>query len=179
MHSLKSFASCLLAVGSLWFVSANAAAWQGSTSAIEVRRGCADTVEPGHQRYDELAPHYTIERRTYSVDKPPVLVLSLYVPTEEIYEAPMVGLACRLASEFPNETRIDALIFDDKKAARNLALGFTEQRHYGSYLWHLKARYELDRDKRREFIDFLLPDVQDRLLFLKRYRIWIVNKDRE
>jgi hypothetical protein len=87
----------------------------------------------------------------------------------------MVGLACKLAGEFTNEKAIHALIFDDKRAARRLALGFTDQRHYGTYLWHLRGRYVLDRDKREEFIEFLFPEVKDELLSVKRYKIWITG----
>jgi hypothetical protein len=84
-------------------------------------------------------------------------------------------LACKLASSFPNETGIEALIFDDKEAAKNLS-PFPDQRHHGTYLWHLRARYVLDREKKRQFVDFVYPDIgEEGILTVKRFRVWLAS----
>lgn len=118
-------------------------------------------------------PRYSIEDHRYAPTQPAVLLLRVSVPTEALNGVSMTRLACHLASEFKGESRINGLIFDDKKAARSLALGMTDQAHYGTYLWHLKGHYVLDRQKGQQYIEFLTPQLKDQLLTLKRVRVSI------
>jgi len=83
----------------------------------------------------------------------------------------LTRLACKPGSDFPTEKRVDAYIFDDEKAARNLAIYHTEQQGYSVYLWHFKARYVLDRDKNLEFVEFVFPALEDGLLGVRRVRV--------
>lgn len=136
-------------------------------------------VEARHEKCADLPkaarpPDYSIQHRTYSPKEPRILGLHISVHPEVAWgdETAMVGLACRLASDFPNEQTIDALIFDDKKAARNLLLYYEEQPHHVAYLWHLRGRYKLDREKRQQFIDLVVPVLRDELPSLRRERIW-------
>lgn len=85
----------------------------------------------------------------------------------------MIRLACKLASDYSNESTVHALLFDDKNAARNLALQAMDQKNHGLYLWHVKGRYELDRAKKTQFVEFLEPTVEDELLSLRRVKIWL------
>jgi hypothetical protein len=75
--------------------------------------------------------------------------------------------------EFAREGNIDAFMFDDKQAAKNLALGFEDQTNYIAYLWHLKAHYHHDRDEGSEFVEFLFPELNGDLPQIKRVKIWL------
>lgn len=165
MCSLIRFAKSSPVVKLFFLVLMTATAPPTDAQVEERFEYCTAPSEPGR------APDYSIQRHQYTVEKPPVLYLQISIRTEASGGAAVVRLGCKLASDFPKEKAIHALIFDDKKAARNLALGFTDERHYGTYLWHLRARYELDREKKRHFIEFLFPEVQDELLSLRRFRI--------
>jgi hypothetical protein len=133
---------------------------------------CATLSRPGHYPDYENIPRYRVARREYSSTKPPILELRITIPTE-VGGTGMVRLACKLASEFSNEKRIQALIFDDRKSARNLLLDGKDQPPQRIYLWHLKAHYELDREKNRHFIEVVFPEVLDGLLSLRRVKYWI------
>jgi len=89
----------------------------------------------------------------------------------------MVALGCKLATTFPNESSIDALIFDEKNAARNLALYMTDQTDWGEYIWHLRAHYYADMTRQEQFIDWLFSEVDPndpaRLFRITRYHISI------
>ena len=145
----------------------------GVAQVEELHKDCAGLSAPGHYPDYEPAPHYWVERHEYTSTKPAVLVLQISVPTEAFGGAAIVRLACKLSSDFPKENNIQALIFDDRKAARNLATGLTDQSHYGTYLWHLRGRYELDRERKLHFVEFVSPQLQDQLLGVKRYKIWL------
>lgn len=110
----------------------------------------------------------------YDSGSPPALVLQISIaPAQANDEGALITLGCQLANDFPHETVIHALIFDDKEAARSLALYAQDQRKHGAYLWHLRARYELKRSEKQQLIDFLVPFAEDDLLVVKRFRTWI------
>jgi hypothetical protein len=140
-------------------------------------------VEERHQKcaapsFPIRGPNYSIERKEHTATKTAGLVLQISIPVEgSLSEASMIGLACKLKSDFAKEASVQALIFDDKRAARNLALGLTDQTDYGVYLWHLRGRFELRHEDKLGFIEFLLPRVQDELLSLERVKIWISSSD--
>jgi len=140
---------------------------------MEFQKSCAALSQPGHYPDYESLPKYSIERREHDSSTPPVLVMQISVPAEALGGAAIIRLGCQLASEFPTEIGIYALIFDDKKAARNLSLGYTDQVGYGLYLWHLRGRYELDRRKNQHFVEVLVPEVEDGLLSLHRAKYWL------
>lgn len=144
-----------------------------NAQVTEVHKNCSTLSSPGKYPDYEAAPIYSIERRETGVSQPPVLLLQISVAQSALNSGSMTRLACKLATEFGRQTDINALIFDDKKAAKSLALGFTDQREYGVYLWHLKAHYVRKQEIGLEFIDFLLPEVQDELLSVRRVRVWI------
>ena len=102
------------------------------------------------------------------------LLLQIAITPEQTgNESALIRLGCQLQADFPNEADIEALIFDDKESAQKLRLYATDQRDHAKYLWHVRARYELDRREKRRVIDFLIPEAEDGLLVLKKYRTWI------
>jgi hypothetical protein len=118
--------------------------------------------------------HYYVGVREHDAAHPPGLFLQIGITPDEVgNEDALVRIGCQLKNDFPNETAIEALIFDDKESAQRLALYATDQRNHGRYLWHLRARYELDRREKRQVIDFLMPEVEDGLLTTRRYKTWI------
>lgn len=144
---------------------------------LGVGEASAQTVEY-HKRCAELggaarAPRFSIVDRNRTPGNAPVLKLRITVPLEAVDTVGMVPLACRLREDFPREIRIDAYIFDNEAAAKHLELGWEDQKRYIPYLWHLKARYHLDREQRTEFVEFLFPDVQDGLPIFRRVKIWL------
>ena len=173
MYSLVSFVTSLFksTVVFLALTVMGSVAFCGQVA--EIHKDCATLSAPGRYPDYEPTPNYHIERREYGRTKPPTLLLRISVPTEALNSGSMTRLACKLASDFREEGAIDALIFDDRRAAQSFAPGFTDQHHYGTYLWHLRARFELDRTRKRQFIEFLVPEVEDGLLGLRRYRISI------
>ena len=135
----------------------------------ELHKSCSTISEP--------APKYSIEERDYHVSPPRVLLLRITVPTEAMEGESVVRLACKLGSDFPNEDWIEVLIFDDRKAARRLAPGFTDQPHNWTYLWHLRGHYKLHRAEKKELIEYVVPEVEDGLPTLKRVKIWLSRAD--
>ena len=94
--------------------------------------------------------HYHTAKREHDSGLPPSLMLQIGVSPEDAgSEAALLRLACKLAADFPHEASIDALIFDDKESARSLALYAQDQRNHGTFLWHLRAHYRLDRNRKR------------------------------
>lgn len=173
MHTLSRFASGLLLTPIFCLCSTAATTSPGNTQDLEFRKNCSSLSAPGHYPDYKPVPRYSIEDRKYAPSDPATLVLRVSVPTKALNSGSMTRLACQLASEFKAENHIDALIFDDRKAARSLAPGFTDQRDYGIYLWHLKGHYLLDRQNGQQYIEFVIPDLKDRLLTLRRVRVWI------
>jgi hypothetical protein len=169
LYSLIKFTENSLAANLSFLVLMMSVALPSNAQLDENHQDCASPTFSIH------APKYSIERHDHDAAKPPAMDLQISTPTEAFNEAEMVGLACKLAADFPKENVIHALIFDDRRAAERLLLYFTDQRDHGTYLWHLRARYELDRAKKRQFIEFLLPEVKDELLSVKRYRVWITG----
>ena len=146
-------------------------------SQQELQKNCGGLSAPGKYPDFEPTPQYTIERRIYSRSKPSRLALQISVSPSALGGSAIVRLGCKIASDFPNERKIYALIFDDKKAARRFSPGFEDQENYGLYLWHLRARYELDRDEKRHFIEYLIPVLDNYLLSIKRAKIWLSPAD--
>lgn len=118
--------------------------------------------------------HYHVGSRDHDASHPPRLDLQISIrPAQSADEGALIRLGCQLKADFPNESAIEALIFDDDEAAQRLALYFTDQRNRGQYLWHLRAHYELNRSEKRQVIEFLVPEAEDGLFVVQRYRTWI------
>jgi hypothetical protein len=106
-----------------------------------------------------------------AVGAPPPLYLYVSItPERASSEANLVRLGCELAADFPKEAAINALILDDEEAARRLALYAEDQHGHWLYLWHLRARYQLNRREKTQFVEFVIPIVQDGLLATKRFK---------
>ena len=148
-----------------------------SQTEAEFHKDCGALSKPGQYPDYASTPPYSIEHRNYDASKPPVLVLQISIPAKGFDGTAIVRLACKLRVDFSKETAVHALIFDDKKAARNLRLGFTDQDGYGLYLWHLKARYELNRTTKQQFVEVLVPRIRDELLSSERIRYWLTPVD--
>ncbi len=116
---------------------------------------------------------YSIDSRHYSSGSSASLELSVSLAPEKFNQEDLARLACKLQREFAKENVINVLLFDDKRAAKSLALYLTDQRNHGIYLWHLRGRYEFDRGKSLNYVEYVEPDVKDELLALERVRILI------
>lgn len=173
MYTLIRSASGFLLASILFLGSATAISSPANAQSIEVRKNCLSLSAPGHYPDYEPMPRYSIERREYSRLRPVILELRISISTEAFDSGSMTRLACQLTSEFKGENHIDALIFDDRKAALSLAPEFRDQRHYGLYLWHLKGHYVLDEQKGEDYIEFVIPNFRDQLLSLRRVKVWI------
>jgi hypothetical protein len=177
MQSLTTNLMNLLVVSLLSLGQVAAFVPMSRAQTEEHQRNCAELSPPGKYPDYGRIPDYSVERRAYTTAQPRSLNLQISVSPEAWGESSMVCLACKLATDFPTESAVDALIFDDKKAARNLALVFTDQTHYGLYLWHLRAHYTLDRKKKLHVIEYVVPIVEDNLLGLKRTRVLLSAGD--
>lgn len=173
MYTLSRSVSGIFLASVLFLCSGSAIASLANAQVIEIRKNCSSLSAPGHYPDYQAIPRYSIESREYSQLRPAILELRVSASAEAFNSGSMTRLACQLASEFKGENRVDALIFDNRKAARSLAPGFSDQRHYGTYLWHLKGHYVLDRQKGEEYIEFVIPNLQDDLLTLRRVKVWI------
>ena len=106
----------------------------GLAQVLETHKNCSTLSEPGSYPAYNPIPGYSIERRYLDASKPTCLVLRISVQTEAVNSGSLTRLACKLASDFPDETGMYALIFDDKKSAKSLSPGFTDQPNYWTYL---------------------------------------------
>jgi hypothetical protein len=97
------------------------------------------------------------------------------MPTKAFGGASIVRLGCKLMSDFQRESAVRAWIFDDKESAQQLAPGYTDQRKYGEYLWHLKGRFELNRATDQTLLEFLMPEMEDGLPNLRRVRYLLTS----
>jgi hypothetical protein len=160
-----------LFLAALLVVTHISAALVVKAQTMELHKNCATLSAPGKYPDYEPLPKYRIERR--EPDSPPGggLLLGISVSPEAINGGALTRLACKLGSDFAGQKKVEAYIFDDEKAARNLAIYYTEQRGYGVYLWHFKARYTLDRSKNSELIEYVFPTLEDGLLTVRRERI--------
>ena len=163
----------LLCFGVLSFASHVPTTFTAKAQAIEVHKGCATLSAPGKYPDYEPMPKYSVERKEPLSPSGNGLLLGVSVPPDAINSGSLTRLACKLGSDFPDQKKVEAYIFDDEKAARNLAIYYTEQRGYGVYLWHFKARYTLDRTERLEFVEFVFPTLEDGLLSVRRVKVWL------
>jgi hypothetical protein len=135
----------------------------------EIHKDCVTLSAPGH--YPDYGPmlRYSVQRREFASDK--TLALQISVSPADYGQTALIRLACKLGADNVASGKVDALIFDDKKAARNLAAGFTDQRNNAIYLWHLRAHYALDRGAQTEYIEFVEPVFKENLLTLRKLKI--------
>ncbi len=142
---------------------------------IELHKNCSTPSAPGKYPDYEPMPKYSVQQNEPDSPSGSGMLLGISVSEDAINSGSLTRLACKLGSDFPKQSKLDAYIFDDKKAARNLAIYYTEQRGYWAYLWHFKAHYVLDRDKKLDFVEFVFPSVQDGLLSVRRVKIWLTR----
>ena len=128
-----------------------------------LHRSCA-TVEQNVPQ-----PDHSIQRQEHDT----VGALELYVATRPIATegSSVIRIACKLSQRFPQETTITAWIFDDRTAARRIALAAQDQERHGEYLWHLRAHYERDRARGTEYVEYLVPIYQNEFFTVLRQRI--------
>lgn len=143
--------------------------------AEEFSKNCATLSRPGtYPDYDPL-PNYRIEKREYDAAQPPGLNLRISMPSRSLEGAAIIRVGCKLISDFQHENQIHALLFDDGAAARKLAPMMTDQHDHGIFLWHLKARFELNKQRREAFVEYVLPEYRDGLLALRRIRYTLLS----
>lgn len=145
----------------------------GIAETMSMKKTCAGLSAPGHYPDYEPLPKYSIERHEQGSTTPPTLLLRIVVPTEALNGTSMTRIACKLAADLSAEHNIEALIFDDREAAKRFAPGFTDQRHHGKYLWHFKGRYTRNRNKDQNVVEFVIPELKDGLLGVQKVRITI------
>lgn len=143
--------------------------------AEELSKNCATVSGPGtYPDYDPL-PRYRIETREYDAAKPPGLHLRISMATRSLEGAAVIRVGCELISKFHHEDKVHALLFDDGVAARKLAPMFTDQKDHGILLWHLRARFELNKQQHEAFVEYVLPEYRDGLLGLRRIRYTLLS----
>lgn len=139
----------------------------------EFYKDCTSLSQPGHYPDYEPAFGYSVEFRDRGSSEPGALFLQISTVPEGLLGASPIRLGCKIGADFPKEAVLHVLIFDEKKSAQKLRLGYSDQPRYGLFLWHLRARYELDRRAGTEFVEIAEPDVRDGLLSLRRVRYWL------
>jgi len=80
-------------------------------------------------------------------------------------------VGCSLAHAYPKVLHIHALLFDDVRSAKNLALYATDQTNHGEYLWHLRGKCEIDRSNSEQYVEFLFPEAEDGMMVPVRMRV--------
>jgi hypothetical protein len=167
---LRTLINFVCVVGSLTILSVGAQDSGKSPTGGETERARHNCIEFGGAG---KSPHFTIEKQYHSGGGAHPLNLYVTLPEESIGTRDLVNFSCRINQDFQSEPLIDAYIFDDKKTAKNIALSFKDQEHYFSYLWHLKARYHLDRERKQEFVEYVFPELQDFLLSVRPTKMWL------
>lgn len=164
LHFVMLAACCSIVLGML--------TRSGISQTVQREKNCTSLSAPGHYPDYESLPPFKIERKDFSGSKAPKrLMLQISIDPQNVSETALVRLACHLAHEFASEDSLDVLIFDDQLAAKNLALYFTDQKNYGTYLWHLRAHSEVKRLQHIFYLEFVVPDVREDLLSLTRIRV--------
>jgi hypothetical protein len=152
-----------------------------AAAQIQYEKYCRALSEPGHYPDYERLPKYSIDRREYDISKPPVLALRISVSRKELQRGSMARLGCKLASSFRGETKIYALIFDDKESARRFESGFVEEITSkpvdDKYLWHLRARFTWNATTKEGAIAYIVPEFKDGLLTLTRVDIRLSGQE--
>jgi hypothetical protein len=138
---------------------------------VELQKDCDTLSRPGHQPDYEPMPSFSIQSLESPRSEPATLVMQISAPPIAFNETSLVRLVCKLGNDYPHADKIDALLFDDKKAARNLAAYSTDQKNHGLYLWHLRGHYKLDRREQIEFIEMEFPEYMDGLLTLRTMKV--------
>jgi len=142
-------------------------------------------VIASHEAYPEDIPtlHVTcasvekgVSETNYSIgwhdhDSLGALVLQVATRAADVAGDPVIRLVCKLSRDFPKERVIHAWIFDNKTAALNGALVAEDQKRHGEYLWHLRGHYELNRDEKIEYIEYLVPIYRDNLFQVLRAKV--------
>ena len=147
----------LLFVFCLWGCSA------GQTQSVQsLHRSCSESNVNGSQSYSIEDKHH---------DTVGTLVLKIATSPGNTDGEPVIRLACRLSATFSKERSIMAWIFDDKTAARSIALSLEDQKHHGEYLWHLRGYYERNSNRGGEYIEYVVPKYENNLLTVVRQRI--------
>lgn len=136
---------------------------------IEVNRSCSDYRRGGIVS----KPKYSIEKRTFFGEKQSTLSLYISMDASSMNELDLGRLACTIQRDFGQQAILEVTIFDDRKAARDILLNYTEQPNHGEYLWHLKGRIHIDRTERRAFFELAVPEIQEGLLGVRRYKFWL------
>jgi hypothetical protein len=136
----------------------------------EIPKDCSALSAPGTYPDYARLPSYSIVRRDRDGPTRSVVVLRISMPSEAFNGGAVLRLGCKLISDYQREKVVEALIFDDVDAARNLAPGFSDQAHYGTYLWHLRGRFELNRETSSAFVEFLTPEFREGLPSYRRIR---------
>jgi hypothetical protein len=140
-----------------------------SGQTVELHKSCSDYKKNGRLG----RPKYSVERQEVAGDNKKGLFLDVAVEPNSTDELTLAEIACRLPNDFSKWDALNVSFFDDTEAAKKLALYATDQPNYGTYLWHLRARVVFDRLKNSMFLEFLIPEVRDELLAVKRFKVWL------
>lgn len=174
MRPLTTTGKFLLCLATLSVAAHVSTLCVANAQTIEHHADCATLSPPGKYPDYEPMPKYRIARREPE-STPGSLLLGISVRPDAINGGALTRLGCKIGSDFSTQRTVEAYIFDDEKAARNLSIYYTDQQGYGVYLWHFKARYVLDRDKKLEFVEFVFPAVEDGVLSAKHVKIWLTT----
>ena len=152
----------------------------GRPEVTESTKNCNTLSAPGtYPDYSPL-PVYSVEQREKGGAQGDKLLLQISISPADYGRADgLTRLACKLPSDYPHNPYINALIFDDARSAKHFSMGFEDAPRYGTYLWHLRAHYQLDSEKGSEFLEYLYPEVQDQLLGLRRIKVFLTRVSKQ
>ena len=175
MQQLKTPIVAVVLGGTLICFMLLAGAGEASAADLQQKKVCSQLSEPGHYPDYERLPVFKVERKEFDASKPPILLLRITIPPDEMAKASMARLACKLIDDFGQNSSVDALVFDNEPAAKNLAVGFPEQTNYGEYLWHLRAHFQWNVNSKEGEMRYVIPDLRDDLLSLDAVSISILR----
>ncbi len=175
MHEIKlirlPFSASLLLLTALLALGTSPA--MCDIKIVEHIRDCNLLPSPAQLPINDRMPAFAIISKHFTT-RPRELDLQIAVNEAAAgSETAMIRLACALHSEFKKEALIEALIFDDKKSAKKLLLQFQDEPKHGVYLWHVRARYFLDREKNVEFVEVLFPENTESFVTFHIVKDWL------
>jgi hypothetical protein len=132
---------------------------------------CDALSAPGHYPDYEAMPRYSIEQSDRSADGE-ALHLHVYLSIEaSLSETSYLRVACKVKTEHNTDSSMAVWFFDNKSAARDVALHAMDAKGNAARLWHLRGRYVLDRKSGKDFVEFVFPGVADDILILNRIKV--------
>jgi hypothetical protein len=102
---------------------------------------------------DDRVPKYQIGRTERTSEGPPTLLVQISVEPQYINRNDLVALASQLKKVFCKEQRVDFVIFDAYRYARNFS-PVEENPYYRQGLESMRGEYYFDRTTEEDYVEF-------------------------